>query len=215
METQEIPGTTLEVKPTETPELIAALCKAQAKFKPALKDADNPFFKSKYADLNAVWDACKEGLHENGLFVSQQLNTLQDKTWLRTRVYHSSGGYIESNVLVVVTKLNDPQSFGSATTYFRRYALAAILGIVTDDDDAEGAMSRSNTNAQPTASNAPTKVTDAKVVAQALKVVENTNTLDALATVWNNHKDLHTTEAFKQGVSNRKAQLQKEVSHAS
>lgn len=134
---------------TETPELIAALCKAQAKFSPAIKDAANPFFKSKYADLNAVWDACKQGISENELFVSQQTYTPEEnKTMLRTRVYHSSGGYIESEIQVVVAKQNDPQSFGSALTYFRRYSLAAILGIVVDDDDAEAGMSRNDPKQQ-------------------------------------------------------------------
>lgn len=135
----------------ETPELIAALCKAQAAFTPAIKDAANPFFKSKYADLSAVWEACKQPLAENGLFISQQPQLLEGVDVLRTRVYHTSGGFIESNMKVVVTKGNDPQAFGSAMTYTRRYSLAAILGIVTDDDDAEGAMARGNQNSKPQA----------------------------------------------------------------
>lgn len=135
----------------ETPELIAALCKAQAAFAPAIKDAANPFFKSKYADLGAVWEACKKPLAENDLFISQQPQLLEGVDVLRTRVYHSSGGFIESNMKVVVTKTGDPQAFGSAMTYTRRYSLAAILGIVTDDDDAEGAMARQTQNAKPQA----------------------------------------------------------------
>lgn len=132
-----------------TPELIAALCKAQAEFSPALKDASNPFFRSKYAPLDAVWNACKEGLKNNQLFVSQPTYNINGKTMLRTRVYHASGGFISSEIEVVVAKQNDPQAFGSALTYFRRYSLASILGVVSDDDDAEAATDRNNTKAQP------------------------------------------------------------------
>jgi hypothetical protein len=134
--------TVMSIEENITPELIAALSKAQAKFAPALKDAANPFFKSKYAPLDAVWNACKDALAENQLFVSQPTYMVEDKTMLRTRVYHSSGGFIGSEIEVVVAKKNDPQAFGSALTYFRRYELSAVLGIVTDDDDAESAMSR-------------------------------------------------------------------------
>jgi hypothetical protein len=199
---------------TETIELITALCKAQAEFKSALKDATNPHFKKSYADLSAIWEACKDGLHKNGLVVSQQTMGNEQGWHLVTKVYHTSGGYMES-LTPIISQGNDPQKFGSGMTYARRYALAAILGIVTDDDDAEGAMVRNSTNVQQSAPKQPVKVVDAQVVANALKVVTNTNTAEALKTVWENHKDLHTTEAFKKAVSNRKAELGKELSHAS
>lgn len=201
---------------TETTELITALCAAQKEFKSALKDAENPHFKKSYADLSAIWEACKDGLHKNGLVVSQQTVGTEQGWHLTTKVYHTSGGFIES-ITPIICQQNNPQSFGSGMTYARRYALAAILGVVTDDDDAEGAMARNTEKAQPASSNAPAKATDAKVIAQALKVVENTGTLEALATVWNNHTNLHTSEAFKKAMSLRKEQLQKgkETAHAS
>jgi len=134
---------------TETPELIAALCKAQSKFNPAIKDANNPFFKSKYADLNSVWLACKDALAENDLFISQIISSRDGKNTLKTRVYHKSGGYIESEIDIVSKNANDPQSLGSGITYMRRYSLAAILGIIVDDDDAEDAMNRKETKQHP------------------------------------------------------------------
>lgn len=127
---------------SDNKELIEALCKAQSNFKPAIKDAANPFFKSKYADLNSVWEACKDALKENNLFVSQIINTREDKNYLKTRVYHKSGGFIESEILIISKNANDPQSLGSGITYMRRYSLAAILGIIVEDDDAEDAMAR-------------------------------------------------------------------------
>jgi hypothetical protein len=197
---------------TETKELIAALCKAQGEFKSALKDATNPHFKKSYADLSAIWEACREGLNKNGLVVSQQPSGTEQGWHLITRVYHTSGGYIESVTPIICSRPNDPQAFGSGMTYSRRYALAAILGIVTDDDDAEGAMSRPQ---QQSAQKQPARAADAQVLAQALKVVTATGTLDDLAKVWSNHKPLQANEAFKKAMSARKEELKgKEPSHA-
>jgi hypothetical protein len=141
---------------TETKELITALCQAQKGFKSALKDATNPHFKKSYADLSAIWEACKEGLHQNGLVVSQQTVGTEQGWHLVTKVFHESGGFIES-LTPIICQAGNPQSFGSGMTYARRYALAAILGIVTDDDDAEGAMNRKDANAQHSPPKAPAK----------------------------------------------------------
>lgn len=129
--------------------IFEALAKAQGKFKPAIKDSSNPFFKSKYADLGQVFQACKDALNENGLFVSQSTDYRDGVDVLVTRIYHGSGNHIESVTRIICAKPNDPQAFGSAMTYARRYALAGILGIITDDDDdAEGAMNRQEAKPQ-------------------------------------------------------------------
>jgi hypothetical protein len=126
--------------------LFIALAKAQGTFSSAIKDSENPFFKSTYADLTAVWDSCKEAIKENGLIVMQPTIYLESAgAWVvNTRIYDQSGNFVEGNTPILASKQNDPQAFGSATTYARRYGLAALLGIVTEDDDAEGAMSRDN-----------------------------------------------------------------------
>ncbi len=123
-------------------DLAAALCKAQTKMKSAVKDKANPFFKSSYADLSSVWDACKAELASNGLAISQHPTT-DDKgnIIVETVLIHSSGQWMSSALAMKPTKA-DPQAYGSAITYARRYALAAVVGVVTDDDDGNEASDR-------------------------------------------------------------------------
>lgn len=122
-------------------ELFAALSKAQAAFKPALKVSSNPFFKSSYAPLEQIVAVSRGPLSDNNLSVSQPIVIRDDKDVLLTILGHSSGQWICSSVILKPTKA-DPQSLGSYITYMRRYAYAAIVGIVTDDDDGESAMER-------------------------------------------------------------------------
>jgi len=124
-------------------ESIANLAKAlsivQGKLSHAKKDSSNPFFKSKYADLESVWDACRSLLAENGLCVIQMPgNYFEGRMWLITKLCHISGEWIEQEMSVPVMK-PDPQGAGSALTYMRRYALAAFIGVVQADDDANAA----------------------------------------------------------------------------
>jgi hypothetical protein len=122
--------------------LAAAMVKVQAALKPAVKLSENPYFKSKYADLNSVWTACREALTEHGLTVIQTTELMGEKLVLTTTLLHVSGQSVSGHYLINPVKATDPQSLGSAVTYARRYALAAIVGVVTEDDDAERAMSR-------------------------------------------------------------------------
>lgn len=130
-------------------ELAAALSKAQAEIKGATKDSKNTFFKSSYADLASVWEACRIPLTKNGLAVIQTTDVIADTggdtTLLVTTLVHSSGQYIQGRYPIHPVK-NDPQSLGSAITYARRYALQAIVGIAPDDDDGEAAMGREKAN---------------------------------------------------------------------
>lgn len=125
-------------------ELASALAKAQAAMQGALKDSKNPFFKSNYADLQSVWDAIREPLTKNGLSVVQATEQAEDKIFIITRLLHSSGQWIEGRLQVMALK-QEPQAVGSAITYARRYALAAITGCVQIDDDAESAQGRGET----------------------------------------------------------------------
>jgi hypothetical protein len=122
-------------------ELATALAKAQGAMQNAKKDAANPFFKSKYADLASVWDAVREPLTSNGLAVIQSIDCDEHGTVLVTKLAHASGQWIDSKVRVKPVK-DDPQGIGSAITYMRRYALQAIVGVSPEDDDGEGAMGR-------------------------------------------------------------------------
>jgi hypothetical protein len=123
-------------------ELAKALTAAQAKLKPAVKDAVNPHFRSKYADLGAVTDAARPVLAANGLCYAQTFGDSNGETvTICTTLMHTSGQWIRSALTLKPTK-PDPQGIGSAITYGRRYGLAAILGIVADDDDDGNGASR-------------------------------------------------------------------------
>lgn len=123
--------------------LAMALNKAQAEMSGAKKGANNPFFKSKYADLNAVVDAVRIPFAENGLSYSQ-FPVMDDKrVGVETILMHESGEFIASTLMLPATKL-DPQAAGSAITYARRYALQSIAGIPAEDDDGNSATQTSN-----------------------------------------------------------------------
>lgn len=147
--------------------LAAALNKAQALLKPAVKDRDNPFFKSTYATLQSVWEAAAPVMAANGLSITQTFSIPpQDcgEVIIETTLMHDSGEWVSSQLALRPVK-NDPQAFGSAITYGRRYSLAAILGIVTDDDDDGNGASHV---APPPARHASPKAQEA--VAEAPKV---------------------------------------------
>ncbi|WP_245588513.1 ERF family protein, partial [Deinococcus pimensis] len=119
--------------------IAAALVKAQGQLQIAVKDSTNPAFRSRYADLGSVWDACRAALQDNGLSVVQlPFRSEPGHAALETVLLHESGEYISG---VAETRLvkDDPQGYGSAITYLRRYALSAMLGIVADDDDGNHA----------------------------------------------------------------------------
>jgi len=123
--------------------LALALSIVQGKLTHAKKDSANPFFKSKYADLESVWDSCRELLASNGLAVMQFPGTYSDldkSMSLTTIISHKSGEWISQEMSVPVTK-PDAQGAGSALTYMRRYALAAVVGVVQADDDGNAASS--------------------------------------------------------------------------
>ena len=128
-------------------ELTKALVKVQAELKPAVKDAKNPFFKSNYADINSVWDSCRDLLTENGLAVIQTTAPAEHAVIVETILAHTSGEWISGELMLPLTK-SDAQGVGSAITYGRRYGLAAIVGIVADEDDDGNAASPRKAEAQ-------------------------------------------------------------------
>lgn len=122
-------------------ELATALCAAQAEMGGAVKDSANPFFKSKYADLGSVVKAIKEPFTKHGLSYVQLPFANEQGIGVTTRLMHTSGEWLEDSFPLPMVKA-DPQAAGSAITYARRYALQAMAGIPTADDDAESAMFR-------------------------------------------------------------------------
>lgn len=133
-------GTTKFVTSPETEKLDAALAKVQGEVDAAAKDSTNPHFRSKYADLSSVWAACRAALTKHGVSVTQWPVASEDGCLhLITRVA-CEGQWMCSELSLPVTKA-DPQGFGSAITYARRYGLAAAIGVVADDDDDGNAAS--------------------------------------------------------------------------
>ena len=122
-------------------EIATALAKAQGEMGGALKESANPFFKSKYADLASVWDACRRPLATNGLAVIQSPTVADLRVSLDTLIVHTSGQWIR-NSLSCTIKDDTPQVIGSATTYLRRYALQSLVGVAAEDDDGEAAQGR-------------------------------------------------------------------------
>ena len=121
--------------------IAAAIVKAQGELNAVSKDGTNPHFRSKYATLQNIVESCRDTLRKHGLAVVQTFAET-DGTYINldTTLLHESGEWIAGTFTMTPTK-HDPQGMGSATTYARRYALSAILGIVTDDDDDGNASS--------------------------------------------------------------------------
>lgn len=121
--------------------LAPALTKVQAEVKGAAKDSENPHFRSKYADLASVWEACREALTRNGFSVVQLPGYADGVATLDTMLLHSSGQWIRATAGAPLQK-QDAQGVGSALTYLRRYALAAVASVCPEDDDGEAAVNR-------------------------------------------------------------------------
>lgn len=135
-------------------ELAKALTAVQAKIGSASKSSINPHFKSKYADLSEVWAAWQAVGPAHGLSITQTLRFADGHQLLVTTLLHESGESMTSEMLLTPTK-NDMQGMGSAITYARRYCMAAMVGIVQDDDDANAASAETAANNGYTRTAAP------------------------------------------------------------
>jgi len=118
-------------------ELPAALIKMQAALKPIQKDTTGA--RGKYASLTTVMMTILPILAAHDFSIVQTTTANGRGASLETVLLHKSGEYISSTIDVPVAKANDPQAYGSALTYGRRYSIMALLGLVTDDDDGQSA----------------------------------------------------------------------------
>lgn len=138
-------------------DLAKALAKAQHDLGAAKKDGVNPHFKSSYATLQSVWESAKAVLSPNGLSISQTFEPSDGRLLnITTTMLHSSGQWIKGT-LSIAPQQATPQGIGSAITYGRRYALAAILGIVADEDDDGNEGSGLDPRSAKTQGNGPTE----------------------------------------------------------
>ena len=149
--------------------IATALVKAQKAFGPALKSSTNPHFKSRYADLAACVEAVIAGLNDNGIALIQKCYDCVDGIMIETVFVHESGEMLECGILHVPASKQDPQGYGSALTYARRYSLMAACGIAPEDDDGNASRKteiKSNVNESQ--------------VADLIAAMDETNTLDEL-----------------------------------
>lgn len=134
------------IKSDSITNLASALVKAQSEMGNAAKGAANPFFKSKYADLNAIREACLPVLSKHGLSVLQPTVFVDGRKFVETLVMHESGEFIGGHTEILSVKEHDAQAQGSGVSYARRYGLQSLLCIGAEDDDGESAIGR-NTKA--------------------------------------------------------------------
>lgn len=174
-------------------QIAAALVRAQKAFGPALKSSSNPHFKSRYADLAACVEAVIDGLNSNGIMLMQQTHECDDGVVVETVFVHESGEVMSAGKLHVPAAKQDPQGYGSALTYARRYSLMAACGIAPEDDDGNAAT-------RPTIDPAP-------YIAQLGKA----ETLDQLKTVYaaayKQHQGTAAMQQIEDAKNKRKAQL--------
>lgn len=166
--------------------LVQALAKAQGEFKPIVKDTQNPFFKSKYADLATIIAATQPALSKNGIAVMQLPQVEAHSAGVKTILAHCSGQWISTELMLPAAQgaKFDAQTVGSALTYARRYALQAILGVAADVDD-DGNAASGNTGSKGEAQNVAkakleevAKSGDAKTAAIAKEGLAKINAAD-------------------------------------
>lgn len=184
-------------------EIIEALLKAQKEMGNAIKGANNPFFKSKYADLNSVREAVMPLLNENGILVLQPIVHIDGKNFVKTILMHESGQTIESFTEILFKVSNDPQAQGSGITYARRYGLQSLVCIGADDDDGNRGAQEPK---QPTP---PVKKEPVKPSfldkEKAIKEMDEVKSLSEITVVWKKYVGLQSDVEFIE--STRKAGL--------
>ena len=156
--------------------IATALVKAQRAFGPALKSSTNPHFRSKYADLSACVEAVIEGLNGAGIALVQRTSMDDTGVTVETVFVHESGEMMECGKLHVPAAKQDPQGYGSALTYARRYSLMAACGIAPEDDDGNAATRK---QAQPASE------PNVKFIEDQLVVMATCATIDELKLAYN------------------------------
>lgn len=130
-------------------ELAKTMISVQQSLVPALKDGINTYTESSYATLKSVMEVCRNTLLSHGIWMTQYPVSVEaGHLGLVTKIVHAETGEWQSSLIEMPLPKNDPQGYGSAITYARRYGLSALLGIITEDDDAESAMPRGQTEKQ-------------------------------------------------------------------
>lgn len=189
-------------------QIAAALVKAQKEFEPARKQSNNPHFRSKYASLENCVDAVLSALNSNGIFLCQPCHDCADGVMVETVFIHESGEMFSAGKLHVPAAKQDPQGYGSALTYARRYSLLSACGIAPEDDDGNAATTAVNSQ--------PKQQTDAaKLYKDLLHSIQNAKNLDDLNRAYAQVEDAAIPDAGKVKLADffniKTAQFTKEV----
>lgn len=172
-------------------DLALALSKAQSEMTGAKKDANNPFFKTKYSDLHSVMEAISTPFSNNELSFVQGAEFNENMISVKTRIIHSSGQWIEAETVLPPTK-NDAQAYGSAITYAKRYGLQALAGVPSIDDDGNDAVVHATAKAPK-----PKKITKAQVTALK-KMIEKTESDTEKLLAWIGAESLESITTAQQ-----------------
>jgi hypothetical protein len=168
----------------ETKAIVAAMLAVQTGMKAAVKDAKNPAFKSTYADLASVWEACRDALKAAKVLVSQDVTSDENGVSIATRFTHESTQWMEFGPLFIPLAKKDAQAVGSAVSYGRRYSLSAALGIIAEDDDDGNSATASQAKPVATNGHAPKQSWPAKITAKQRDDLRN----EAKANQWPREK---------------------------
>lgn len=182
--------------------IATALVAAQKEMGRAIKDSKNPHFRSMYADLGNVMDACMPALNERGIALIQPTGRDEYGDYVETILIHGETGESVSCRVPLIVQKNDMQGYGSAVTYARRYGLMAMAGVAPEDDDGNAAA-----KAAPKPQLQAPKV-DEQAIQHAVSAMENADTLDALAAIWKGLPlDVQTNPKALKAKDTRKAEL--------
>ena len=134
---------------TTTDTLVNALVKAQKEIDHVVQDGNNPFFKSDYATLKEVIDSVKKPLNDNGILLQQESHDCDNGACVET-IFYGHGGKLSTGRVTIPASKHDPQAYGSALSYAKRYSLLMACGVATkkEDDDAEMAMQRNKSKSK-------------------------------------------------------------------
>jgi hypothetical protein len=197
--------------PVQEDNIASALAAAQMEMGKALKTANNPHFKAKYADLASVMDAAMPALNKHGIAVIQPMGEDDMGRFVETVLLHStSGEKLTCRVPLIVAK-NDMQGFGSAVTYARRYGLMAMAGIAPEDDDGNAAAKappRNDAKATKVEQPKPEAISQAEID-DTIAYLKTVQTLDGLKAGWGLlNEELRQVPAVIKAKDARKAELQ-------
>lgn len=181
-------------------QIATALLKAQSEMSNPVKGSANPYFKSKYADLNAVREAVIPVLNQNGIVVLQPMVNIDGRNYIKTLFLHESGESLESLTEIIYTKTNDAQAQGSGITYARRYGLQSLACVGADDDDGNKA---SEVGKKPIPISSPLTF-DYVGVQEMVKTIP---TIEELQSYWDTNKELQGNPDFKNLINARKKEL--------